>query len=142
MRDIVKHRCAQTTLPTTSATLSPWWGLNLAPLNPDLASYFGTQKGALVLSTDSRRYPGLKAGDVITDVNGTSVTTPMDVMRTLRGIATGSSVTWKVLRHHHVQTVTMKAPPTIWHISPMKLPFSGKPHATKVITYTQNNATP
>ncbi|MCB1576055.1 MAG: hypothetical protein KDI81_01585, partial [Xanthomonadales bacterium] len=34
----------------SSFELMPWWGLNLASLNPDLGRYFGTDSGVLVLS--------------------------------------------------------------------------------------------
>ncbi len=89
---------------------TPWWGLNLAPLNSDLAAYFGTRDGALVLSTKPKRYPGLKAGDVITAVNGKSVQEPEDVMRALRGQLPGMTVQLTVRRHGKRQTVKMKVP--------------------------------
>ncbi|MEO5627048.1 MAG: PDZ domain-containing protein, partial [Dokdonella sp.] len=46
----------------------PWWGINLAPVDADLGRYFGTDKGALVISADPDSLPGLRAGDVITRV--------------------------------------------------------------------------
>ncbi|MGH8212374.1 MAG: PDZ domain-containing protein, partial [Rhodanobacteraceae bacterium] len=52
---------------------APWWGLNLASLNPELGRYFGADRGALVLSSDAQRYPGLQAGDVITEVGSRAV---------------------------------------------------------------------
>lgn len=89
---------------------APWWGLNLAPLNPDLGRYFGTDKGALVLSAESSRYPGLKAGDVITAIDGKSVERPEDVMRALRDRKEGQLVRLAVRRHGANTSVRMKTP--------------------------------
>jgi predicted metalloprotease with PDZ domain len=91
--------------------LAPWWGLNLASLNGDLSSYFGTDTGALVLSSEPDRYPGLKAGDVITAIDGSKVERPEDVMRALRGQGEGKTVKLSVRRHGKAMTVDMKAPP-------------------------------
>ena len=41
---------------------APWWGLNLTSLNPDLGSYFGSDKGVLVLSAEDDDFKQLKAG--------------------------------------------------------------------------------
>lgn len=88
--------------------LAPWWGLNLIALNPDLASYFGTRQGALVLSTQPDHYPGLKAGDVITAVNGEPVDNPEDVMRALRGKPADQPARLKVLRHGKSRTMEVR----------------------------------
>lgn len=90
---------------------APWWGLNLASLNADLGSYFGADQGALVLSSQPGRYPGLKAGDVITSVDGTEVQEPEDVMRALSARPDGESVQLVVQRHGKAVTVNMKVPP-------------------------------
>lgn len=89
---------------------TPWWGLNLASLNKDLGGYFGTDKGALVLSGDSQRYPGLKAGDVITRVDGNTVDGPEDVMRALHEHKGKGDARITVRRHQRVHTVMMKVP--------------------------------
>ena len=62
----------------------PWWGLNLAPLNADLGHYFGTDKGVLVIAADNDSLPGIRAGDVITNVAGETVNRPEDALRALR----------------------------------------------------------
>ncbi len=89
---------------------APWWGLNLASLNTDLGSYFGTAKGALVLSGDSKRFPGLKAGDVITGVDGKSVDDPEDVMRALHEHKGKGEAKIALRRHNRTHTVMMKVP--------------------------------
>ncbi len=88
----------------------PWWGLNLSSLNKDLGGYFGTDKGALVLSGDSKRYPGLRAGDVITRIDGKAVDNPEDVMRALHEHKGKGEAKITVRRHGHTRTVMMKVP--------------------------------
>src|SRR6185312_4736533 len=78
---------------------APWWGLNLASLNPELGRYFGTDRGALVLSSDAQRYPGLQAGDVITQVGGGAVSKPEDAMRALQALPGDKPARLTVLRH-------------------------------------------
>jgi S1-C subfamily serine protease len=99
------------------AILSPWWGLNLAPLNPGLGSYFGTDRGVLVLSRDDRRFPGLQAGDVITAVDRASVMQPEDVLRNLRGSKGDRRVRMTIHRHGKTVMVAMQAPPP-WNLVP------------------------
>lgn len=88
---------------------TPWWGLNLASLNADLGNYFGTDKGALVLSTDDS-LKALKPGDVVQQVAGQNVERPEDALRLLRDQPSGSEVKIQVLRQHKPLTLSMKAP--------------------------------
>ncbi|HST28603.1 MAG TPA: PDZ domain-containing protein [Rudaea sp.] len=90
--------------------LTPWWGLNLAALNPDLGGYFGTDKGVLVLSADADTYKGLKSGDVLQDVGGHAVNRPEDALRLLRDAPAGSEVKMQVLRQRKPLTLSLKAP--------------------------------
>jgi len=89
---------------------TPWWGLNLASLNPDLGSYFGTDKGVLVLSADEEGFKGLKSGDVLQEVAGQKVERPEDALRLMREQPTGSDVNVEVLRQHKSVTLSVKAP--------------------------------
>ncbi|MDE2270988.1 MAG: PDZ domain-containing protein [Xanthomonadaceae bacterium] len=97
--------------------VSPWWGLNLAPLNPDLGSYFGTDHGVLVLSRNDKRFPGLHPGDVIVQVNHTTVMQPEDVLRSLRDSKDDQRVSMAVRRHGKAVTLAMKVPPR-WNLIP------------------------
>lgn len=90
--------------------MPPWFGLNLAPLNPDLGSYFGTDRGALVLSRDDRQFPGLRPGDVITRVDGKPVARPDDAMRALREASGDKPVELGLRRHGKPVTLAMKVP--------------------------------
>ena len=92
------------------SVLAPWWGLNLASLNPDLAAYFGTDKGALVLSADEDGYKQLKSGDVLQQIAGRKVERPEDALRLLREQPADSEVKVDVLRQHKPMTLTLRAP--------------------------------
>jgi S1-C subfamily serine protease len=97
--------------------MSPWFGLNLAPLNPDLGSYFGTDQGALVLSRDDKQFPELRSGDVITAVDGQSIARPEDATRALREAAKGKSAAVTLRRHGKPLTLTLKVPAQ-WDVLP------------------------
>jgi S1-C subfamily serine protease len=88
---------------------SPWWGLNLANLNADLGSYFGTDHGVLVLSADNDALKTLKSGDVLVTIDGSKVERPEDALRLLRE-RSGSELKVQVLRQHKPVTLSMKAP--------------------------------
>lgn len=92
------------------SVLAPWWGLNLSSLNPDLAVYFGTDKGALVLSADEDGYKQLKSGDVLQQIAGRKVERPEDAFRLLREQPADSDVKVDVLRQHKPMTLTLRAP--------------------------------
>lgn len=89
---------------------APWWGLDLAPLNPDLGRYFGASNGVLVLSRDAKSFPALQPGDVITRVDGRAVTTPADAMRALRAAPSGKAIPIAILRHRKALRLSLTAP--------------------------------
>ncbi|TAN02540.1 MAG: PDZ domain-containing protein [Rhodanobacteraceae bacterium] len=97
--------------------LPPWFGLNLAPLNSDLGSYFGAQHGALVLSRNGKQFPELQPGDVITRIGGQAVARPEDAMRALRETPNNKPVDVTVRRHGKTLTLVMKVPPR-WNVIP------------------------
>lgn len=90
-------------------SFAPWWGLNLVSLNKDLGSYFGTDKGALLLSSDGDSLPGLKAGDVITKIGATRIDRPEDAMRALRENA-GDKIRASIVRHGKHMQVAVQLP--------------------------------
>lgn len=108
---------------------APWWGLNLSSLNKDLGGYFGTDHGALVLSSDNSRYPGLKAGDVIVRIGKTPVDDPGDVMRALRQHDEGDKVHLTVRRHGHDIGLAMKVPSAAGLLPPPPPPVPPVPPA-------------
>lgn len=89
---------------------SPWGGIELVKLNPDLGDYFGTREGVLVVSAPEDSTLALKGGDVITAIGGRKPTSPMQAMRILRSYDSGETVTIDVLRKQKRVTVSWKVP--------------------------------
>jgi serine protease Do len=89
-------------------------GVSLQSLSPQLAEYFGVRDGALVssVSKDSpAEKAGLKAGDVITSVNGAAVRDAEDVSREMaRG--SGADVTLGIVRDRKTQSLKATVEPT------------------------------
>jgi serine protease Do len=76
-------------------------GVSIQPLGADLASYFGVRNGVLVasvVSDSAAARAGLKAGDVITAVDGKSVTTTAELTSALGDPNTAREVTLTVVR--------------------------------------------
>jgi predicted metalloprotease with PDZ domain len=96
----------------TSATFmgfSAVAGAELANLNPDLGEYFGTADGVLVMSARSgtpAERAGLRAGDVIQQVNGTDVRNLGELRRAV-DTRRGESTELRVLRRGQTMTVTL-----------------------------------
>lgn len=86
-----------------------WSGLNLASVTPDLGRYFGTERGALVLSP-GRGLEGLQAGDVILEVDGAEIDGPRDLMRALGEKTPGSAVALLIQRDQSPQSLTVTIP--------------------------------
>jgi membrane-associated protease RseP (regulator of RpoE activity) len=84
-------------------------GTSIDSLSPQLAEYFGTKEGVLVTSVSDDSVAakaGLKAGDVITSVNGSTVREPQDLRRRLQNLDDGDELTIGVMRDR--KTVTLK----------------------------------
>lgn len=78
--------------------------------NPDLASYFGASKGALVLEVteeSAAEKAGIKAGDVITKVGDREIEDSNDIIRELRDHEDGDEVGVTVVRKG--QSMQLKA---------------------------------
>jgi S1-C subfamily serine protease len=87
---------------------SPLGELELAPMNPDLGSYFGTSEGILVIRAPSDSELGLKGGDVILTVDGRTPASPASLLRILRSYEAGESFRVEILRQKKRETVTGK----------------------------------
>jgi S1-C subfamily serine protease len=91
--------------PANSATL----GVTVSPLTDQLATYFGVKQGALVngVTSDSpAAVAGVRAGDVITAINGQAVSNIADITRVLRE-RSGDSVEISVTRDR--KSLSLKA---------------------------------
>ena len=89
---------------------SPWGGIELVKLNPDLGDYFGTREGVLVVRAPDDSSLALKGGDVILSVGERKPSSPEQAMRILRSYDAGETVTLDVLRKQKHVTVTWKVP--------------------------------
>ena len=101
-----KTPCAQ---PMLLMDAFRWNGLNLASLDPKLGSYFGTDKGVLVLSPGPQ-LPELQAGDVIRSIDGKPVTTPREAMDALRAHQAGDKASLALLRDRRDTSAQVTVP--------------------------------
>jgi serine protease Do len=84
-------------------------GVSTQPLSKQLAEYFGVTEGILITSVTENSpaaKAGLKAGDVITAVDGEKVDSPGDVSRVVNKKQEGS-VTLTVVRDRNSRSVTV-----------------------------------
>ena len=89
---------------------SPWGGIELVKLNPELGDYFGTREGVLVVRAPEDSALSLKGGDVILSIGGRKPSSPEQAMRILRSYDTGETVALDVLRKQKHVTVNWKVP--------------------------------
>ncbi len=95
-------------LPAAGASL----GVSVTPLSDQLASHFGVTQGVLVNEVTSgspAAAAGVRAGDVLTAINGETVTSAADITRTLRA-RRGESVEISVTRDRKSQTLKATIP--------------------------------
>lgn len=88
-------------------------GATLLPLDNQLADYFGVTDGVLVSSVTAETpaaRAGLRAGDVISGIGGTGVTTVNDVNRAVRQAAAGAALELRVTRDRKEITMTATLP--------------------------------
>jgi serine protease Do len=86
-------------------------GVTVQELTPELAAYFGAADGVLVSSVvaDSpASRSGIKAGDVITTVDGRSIASAGDLVRELRTASTDGEATLGIVRDKKATTVSAK----------------------------------
>jgi len=88
---------------------SPKVGFEGEMLTPQLAEFFGVKEGVLVRTVNANsaaQKAGLKAGDVVTKVNGTPVSSPREVSSLLHASRKTASVT--VVRNHKEMTLNVE----------------------------------
>lgn len=87
-----------------------WLGVAIQELTPDLAEGLGLPKGeGALISSVQENSPaaaaGLKAGDVVLDFAGRSITSPKDLSRAVAETPNGSKAPMKIWRDNAAQTV-------------------------------------
>jgi C-terminal processing protease CtpA/Prc len=86
-------------------------GVTLQELTDQLADYFGTKDGVLVSSVadgSPAQKAGMKAGDIITTVDGRNVASSSELTRELRNKRAGNEVTLGIVRDR--KPMTLKVP--------------------------------
>ena len=93
-------------------------GVQVQPLNDQLAEYFGAKDGGVLVAGVTADSPaskaGLKAGDVITKVNGAAVKDTGELMDALGHVKDDGAVTLDIVREKKASTVkaTLERPRT------------------------------
>jgi S1-C subfamily serine protease len=83
-------------------------GVRVQELDGQLAEYFGTSRGVLVNSVDAdspAARAGIKAGDVVTAVNGKAVAEPSDLIDAVAAVDDGATLTLDITRDKKAQSV-------------------------------------
>jgi len=85
-------------------------GVEAESLGSQLAEYFGVKEGVLVrsvLENTPAQKAGLKAGDVITKVEGTAVTSPSELSGAVRSASSKKTYSVELMRDRKPQTVNV-----------------------------------
>ncbi len=87
-------------------------GLDYQPVEGQLAEYFGVEQGAGILITgvvdDGPAFKaGLKAGDILLELDGKKVSERRDLFRLVAGLEPGSEIAVKVLRDRKEKSLTL-----------------------------------
>jgi serine protease Do len=89
-------------------------GIEAEPLSPQLAEFFGVKQGVLVRSVTSgslAEQNGIKAGDVITKIDDSEVSSPREITSNLYKARTkGNTVTLTTVREKKEQSVKVTFP--------------------------------
>jgi serine protease Do len=91
-------------------------GLTVETLSPQLAEYFGTKEGVLVKSVQDNSAAskiGIRAGDVITSINGSTIDDADELRRLLQSLHDGAEVTVGIMRDKKAQTLKGKVEGTV-----------------------------
>ena len=86
-----------------TAWRSPMLGIEAESLGSQLAAYFGVKDGVLVRSVikdSAAEKSGIKAGDVITKIDGIGVTTPNEVSSAMRSASSSKMFSVELVREH------------------------------------------
>ena len=89
-------------------------GITIESLDEQLAGYFGVKEGVLVKSVQAdsaAAKAGLKAGDVITAIDGRKVYETSDVSRSVSRVASSGEFTIEIMRDKKPQTLKGKIEP-------------------------------
>ncbi len=106
---MIAPRSLEDIWPPAMVSEAPKVGFEGEMLTPQLAEFFGVKEGVLVRTVNAKsaaEKAGLKAGDVVTRVNGTPVSSPREVSSLLRVSRKNASIT--VMRNHKEITLNVE----------------------------------
>ena len=89
-------------------------GISVDELSPQLSEYFGVKEGVLVTTVrenSNAGKAGVKAGDVITSLNGGTVATAADLRRRAQRMESGDEFTLAIVRDKKPMTLKGKVEP-------------------------------
>jgi serine protease Do len=89
---------------------SPVLGVEAEALGSQLAAFFGVKEGVLVrsvLKDSAAEKAGMKAGDVITKVDGTAVTTPNELSSAVHSASSKKTFAIELMRDHRAMSVNV-----------------------------------
>lgn len=112
MRDLPRNFSFDFEMGSPISSARSRLGLTLAPLTDQLATYFGAERGVLVSSVEAdspAAKAGIKAGDVMTTVNGRPVDDPHDVTGEIRELE-NESIEVGIVRDRKSQTLKIEVP--------------------------------
>ena len=106
-QDIVRQLQAQ------GSVTRGWLGVSIQNLSAELAEYYGIKdkKGVLVAQVfegDPADKAGIKANDIIVEVDGKSIRSSRDLTKTIAGLEVGKKTTVTLLRDGKEKTVNVK----------------------------------
>lgn len=90
--------------------MGAWGETQFVSMSPELAQYFGTDKGLLVLHTEKDSPLQLQDGDVILAIGGRDPGTPPHAMRILGSYGPGESVKIDIMRKGKPVTLNVTLP--------------------------------
>lgn len=100
-------------LKQTGEVTRGWLGVAIQDLTQDLSEYYGTKQGQGVLVTevfqgDPAEKAGIRAEDIIVDVNGQPIKSSRELTRIIADFSVGDTIKIKVLRNGMEKTFDVK----------------------------------
>ncbi|HEY4087659.1 MAG TPA: PDZ domain-containing protein [Bryobacteraceae bacterium] len=97
-------------IAAANAVATPLLGFGVTEMSPQLAAFFSVHHGVLVETVDTglpADKAGLKAGDIITKVNGLPITAAREIMGIVRQ-AGSKNISFTVVRNKKVMTLSLE----------------------------------
>jgi predicted metalloprotease with PDZ domain len=106
----------------------PLMDMELATLTPHLGSYFGTEKGVLVVRAPADGALKLEDGDVILAIDGRQPESGSHATRILSSYQPGEKLTLRIIRQHKTLEVDATLPENMGRIRKDTMWREGSPH--------------